>query len=69
MRVLNEKDANTYSYIPAWRLGAMEDGKVLSGNLWINAMDGSVINLKEQGAAKYITVEDVILEYDRENYE
>lgn len=69
VRVLNEKDANTYSYIPAWRLGAMEDGKVLSGNLWINAMDGSVINLKEQGAAKYITVEDVILEYDRENYE
>lgn len=69
VRVLNEKDENTYSYIPAWRLGAWEESTDLKGNLWINAMDGSVINLKETGAAQYITVDDVISEYDLENYE
>lgn len=58
VRVANDENTNIYCYIPAWRLGTPErtsynNIESLSQNIWINAMDGTVIDMEKEGNAVY----------------
>lgn len=58
VRVVNEDSANVYCYIPAWRLGTYvrSSYNYVEGviqNIWINAMDGTVIDMEKEGNAYY----------------
>lgn len=57
VRVVNEDNANVYRYIPAWRLGNVRSGhNYVQGviqNIWINAIDGTVIDMEKEGNAIY----------------
>lgn len=57
VRVVNEENDNVYSYIPAWRLGLSGRASNLIGNIsmniWINAMDGTVIDMEKEGNGVY----------------
>lgn len=60
VRVVNEDNANVYRYIPAWRLGVNDQSgynyiEAVSQNIWINAMDGTVIDMEKEGNAIYFT--------------
>lgn len=58
VRLRNEQNADVYSYVPAWRFGtAYEVDKGYSSNIWINALDGSVIDMEQQGDVLYYTLE------------
>lgn len=58
VRVVNEDNDNVYSYIPAWRLGLSDRSSNLAGdismNIWINAMDGTVIDMEKEGNGVYL---------------
>ncbi len=63
IRVWNEAKSDEYSYIPAWCLSIANtyeniDSDLASYNIWINAIDGSRIDLKEEGVIYYQTIDD-----------
>ena len=57
MRVVDDSNPDTFRYIPVWKLGRsyrtnyMQD--VPQNNIFINAMDGTRIDLKDAGRAYY----------------
>lgn len=61
IRISNPERRDTYTYIPAWRLaqwGLDNMYAIVSSDIWINALDGSRIDLEEEGAISY-TVLDI----------
>lgn len=60
VRIVNEDNANVYCYIPAWRLGVsvrsgLNNIQAVIQNIWINAIDGTVIDMEKEGNAIYFT--------------
>lgn len=74
LRIGNESNADQYRYIPVWRLSFDSpydelDQSAANNNIFINAMDGSRIDLEEEGGIHYTTVDeylDNIPEWDEE---
>ncbi len=63
IRVWKEAKSDEYIYIPAWHLSvdapyAQWDSNPASYNIWVNAMDGSLIDLSEEGVIYYQTIDD-----------
>lgn len=59
VRISNPEKRDTYTYIPAWRLAqwnGLGTRQTVSNNIWINAIDGSRIDLEEEGAIAYSTL-------------
>ena len=60
VRISNPERRDTYTYIPAWRLAQWNEPntwQTISGNIWINAIDGSRIDMEEEGAIQYETLD------------
>lgn len=63
IRVKKEAESDQYVYIPAWCLSVEEtyeksDSDLESYNIWVNAIDGSRIDLREEGMIHYQTIDD-----------
>ncbi len=63
IRVQKETESDQYVYIPAWCLCVAEtyeklDSDLEAYNIWVNAIDGSRIDLKEEGMIHYQTIDD-----------
>lgn len=60
VRISNPERRDTYTYIPAWRLAQYDSPtayQTIQSNIWINAVDGSRIDLEEEGAIAYTTLD------------
>lgn len=62
MRVADENNSNKFRYIPAWKLYVGYERnrfmmETLGESVWINAMDGSRINIEEVGSAYYMNAQ------------
>lgn len=63
IRVWNEVKSDQYTYIPAWCFSVdapyeQWDSNPASYTIWVNAIDGSRIDLKEEGVIYYQTIDD-----------
>lgn len=63
IRVWNEAKSDQYTYIPAWCFSVdapyeQWDSNPASYTIWVNAIDGSRIDLKEEGVIYYQTIDD-----------
>lgn len=72
LRMKDETKDGNYSYIPVWRLGPAEmknrpDSVVLKSTCtFINAIDGSPVDLTEQGLIYYMDADYIIADYESE---
>jgi hypothetical protein len=59
VRLCDEQNKDVYSYVPAWRFceNIENEDYYIDHNIWINAIDGSLINMEQQGAVSYHTAE------------
>jgi len=63
IRVWNEVKSDQYTYIPAWCFSVdapyeQSNSNPASYTIWVNAIDGSRIDLKEEGVIYYQTIDD-----------
>lgn len=62
LRISNEENGEEYSYIPAWRLRMSDDMLDMTMyNIWVNAIDGTVIDYDKQCSVRYFYPEEIIM--------
>ncbi len=69
-RFMDEKQQGKYTYVPVWRLTPyeMESGMGVGASEWncifINAIDGSPVDIDEVGGTYYMDPEVVLYDYE-----